>query len=131
MSEGLRIEPVRPGDALVIEGFSAGGWVVAGRLFPQTLLVTAAAAWSLPPFDPADPPAGLLAPLAGLAAPPRLLLVGTGERMLRPPAAFVAAARAQGLVPESMDSGAAARTYNVLVGEGRQVAALLPPRQQP
>jgi uncharacterized protein len=36
--------------------------------------------------------------------------------------------RAAGIVLEPMDTGAACRTYNVLVAEGRQVAAaLIPP----
>ncbi len=37
-----------------------------------------------------------------------------------------AALRAEGVVIEPMDTGAAARTFNVLMAEGRRVAALSP-----
>ena len=43
------------------------------------------------------------------------------------PSAFKAMLEAAGIGYDSMDTGAAARTYNVLLIEGRQVAALLLP----
>jgi uncharacterized protein len=44
------------------------------------------------------------------------------------PAKLRSALRASGIALEPMDTGAACRTYNVLVAEGRQVsAALIPP----
>jgi len=43
------------------------------------------------------------------------------------PTALRAALRAAGIILEAMDTGAACRTYNVLVGEERRVAAALLP----
>lgn len=59
--------------------------------------------------------------------PVELVLVGTGQRaaMLRP--ALRQALKQRGLAVEVMDTGAACRTYNVLLAEGRRVAALLWP----
>ncbi len=56
---------------------------------------------------------------------PELLILGTGERAVFPPRelTFAFARRRVGL--EVMDTAAAARTFNVLAGEGRRLAAVL------
>lgn len=55
------------------------------------------------------------------------LLLGSGARMQLLPKALRQGLRDAGLVVEVMDTGAACRTYNVLLAEGRRVgAALLP-----
>ena len=53
------------------------------------------------------------------------LLLGTGERQLLPPASVRSAFDEADIGLEVMDTGAAARTYNVLLGENRAVAAAL------
>jgi uncharacterized protein len=60
-----------------------------------------------------------------LALDPEVLLLGTGARQTFPPAAFSAHYLRSGIGFEAMDTGAACRTYNVLVGEQRRVVALL------
>ncbi len=54
-----------------------------------------------------------------------VLLLGTGSRQRFPKAALLRPLMAAKIGVEVMDSAAAARTYNVLVGEGRNVAAFL------
>jgi uncharacterized protein len=54
---------------------------------------------------------------------PALVLLGTGARQVFPPAAFAAAFLTRGIGFEAMDTLAAARTFNVLVAEGRRVVA--------
>jgi uncharacterized protein len=54
-----------------------------------------------------------------------VLLLGSGRSFASLPEEADAAFADLGLVPEVMDTGAACRTYNVLLGEGRQTAALL------
>ena len=54
-----------------------------------------------------------------------LLLLGCGARMAMVPAGVRQHLRAAGVVVESMDTGAACRTYNVLMADGRRVAAAL------
>ena len=54
-----------------------------------------------------------------------VFLVGTG-RDLRPlPAALKAALKAKGISSDPMGTGAAIRTYNIMLGESRAVAAAL------
>ena len=57
----------------------------------------------------------------------QILLLGLGRRMTGLPVALRAALRSNGIILEAMDTGAACRTYNVLVGEERRVAAALLP----
>ncbi len=56
---------------------------------------------------------------------PQILLVGCGDSMGLVPNDVTAALRDRGVVVEPMDTGAACRTYNVLLTEGRRAAALL------
>jgi uncharacterized protein len=60
-----------------------------------------------------------------LALDPELVLLGTGVRQIFPAAAFGAQFLRAGIGFEVMDTGAACRTFNVLVGEQRRVVALL------
>jgi uncharacterized protein len=60
-----------------------------------------------------------------MALEPELVLLGTGARHIFPPAAFAAAFLSAGIGFEAMNTGAACRTYNVLVGEQRRVVAIL------
>lgn len=76
------------------------------------------------------PPASIeeLSPLhlqAALRLNPELILLGTGTRQVFPDARVIAAVQAAGVGFEVMDTRAACRTYNILVQEGRKVAAAL------
>ena len=82
-----------------------------------------AAAWPLTTIDQLD--LASLEPV--LAAEPRVevLLIGCGPAMALIDPALRAAVRARGVTLEPMDTGAACRTYNVLMAEDRRVAAAL------
>jgi uncharacterized protein len=54
-----------------------------------------------------------------------VLLIGTGCRQVFMPADVRLVLDTAGIGVEAMSTGAAARTYNVLLGEGRPVAAAL------
>ena len=56
---------------------------------------------------------------------PDFLLLGTGEQQHFPNAELRAAFADAGIGLEAMNTGAACRTYNVLLAEGRPVAAAL------
>ncbi len=62
---------------------------------------------------------------AVFALHPELALLGTGWRHQFAPAAIRSAFAAHSISVESMDLGAACRTFNILVQEERRVAALL------
>ena len=54
-----------------------------------------------------------------------LLLLGTGRRLRFPNPRLLEPLRRAAIGFEAMDTPAACRTYNILVGEGRRVAAAL------
>ncbi|MGO4261875.1 Mth938-like domain-containing protein [Lysobacter sp. TAB13] len=57
------------------------------------------------------------------ALEPELIVLGCGATQAFPPAATLAACLRRGVGLESMTNAAAARTFNVLAGEGRRVVA--------
>jgi len=57
--------------------------------------------------------------------PVELLIFGCGPALTMPPTTLREVFQLKGIGFEAMDTGAACRTYNVLVNEGRQVAAAL------
>ncbi|BAV98945.1 Mth938-like domain-containing protein [Lysobacter enzymogenes] len=57
------------------------------------------------------------------ALQPELIVLGCGGTQAFPPAATLAASLARKIGLESMTNAAAARTFNVLAGEGRRVVA--------
>jgi uncharacterized protein len=60
-----------------------------------------------------------------LALEPELVLLGTGVHQIFPAASFGRQFLRAGIGFEVMDTGAACRTFNVLVGEKRRVVGLL------
>jgi uncharacterized protein len=60
-----------------------------------------------------------------LAMQPDILLLGSGARQKFPPPALMESVLKRGIGIEVMDTGAACRTYNVLVSEDRNVVAAL------
>lgn len=60
-----------------------------------------------------------------LSKQPEIVIIGTGWNTQRPPRDLVFAMARRGIGFETMDTPAACRTFNVLVGEGRDAAAVL------
>ena len=60
-----------------------------------------------------------------IAEDPELILFGTGWQSRMPPRELVFALARKGIGFEAMDTPAACRTFNILIGEDRDVAAVL------
>lgn len=88
----------------------------------STLVLPDLVRQDFPAHRPADLDDGLIAEI--LALSPQVVILGTGERQVFPPAAVLAAFLSRGIGIETMDNAAAARTYNLLALEGRRVAGL-------
>jgi uncharacterized protein len=111
-------------DNLVISGYGPGEVAVGRRRYTASLLVApdgVCPEWG--PATVADLNAEHLAEV--LEHRPELLILGTGERQQFPEPALFAALMAAGVGYEVMDTAAACRTYNILLGEGRRVVAAL------
>jgi len=107
-----------------IQAYGPGEVNINGRIFRRGLLVTPLRIledWRPQRFE--DLTAEDFAQVAELA--PELLLLGTGPRQRFPAPHLYAALTARGIALEAMDTGAACRTYNILLTEGRRVALAL------
>lgn len=110
-----------------IEAYGSGGFRFAGMSHRGSMLALANGmhAWTIqPPAMPADLTQPLLALLDRLE-PPQFLLLGTGRRQIFAEPAVIAAFLGRRIGLEAMDTGAACRTYNVLLAEERPVMAAL------
>ena len=67
------------------------------------------------------------APLLARTGDLDVVLLGLGATVANPPFELRRALKDRGLAIDFMDTGAACRTYNVLMAEGRRVAAALLP----
>jgi uncharacterized protein len=114
----------RPAAAHVVRSYAPGLIRIGDRDLATSVIVTASTL--IEPWRPrrmADLAAVDLEPV--LALRPEVLLIGSGERQVFPAPDLLAALYAARLGFEIMATGAACRTYNVLVAEGREVAAAL------
>jgi uncharacterized protein len=59
-----------------------------------------------------------------IALKPEVVLLGTGDRIVFPSQKILAAFLKRGIGLETMDSAAAARTFNVLIEEGRKAVGV-------
>lgn len=110
----------------VVQGFTERGFSVDGGVYGGLLLTPKRAdEW----LAPALAQLGIddLEPLLALDPPPEFILLGTGAATAFPPRNLVRALEERGLGIEAMDSRAAARTWGMLRGEERWIAAALMP----
>lgn len=116
-----------PATSFVIDGYGEGQFCVRGTWHTGAQIVFADAIQPWPVGDFASLSEADFAPVLERAGQVDLLLFGTGPRNQMLPKAVRQSLRAAGIVVEGMDTGAACRTYNVLLAEGRRVvAAVLP-----
>ncbi len=120
----MRFQLETGGQANLIRTYAAGRIVVNQETYTHSLIVLPqriVADWGPQNFDAlAQMHFEALATLS-----PEVVILGTGRRQRFPRAELLAALVTAGIGCEIMDSGAACRTYNILMGEGRNVAAAL------
>ncbi len=118
----------KPQAGPVVTGFAGRGLKVGELTFAEGLWLDPARAMTWPGSPPrrvSELTAAMIAPLVTIDPAPEFLLLGTGERLVRPPRPFVLALEAQGIGVEAMDSRAAAKAWGVLRQEERWIVAAL------
>ncbi|WP_172295888.1 Mth938-like domain-containing protein [Pseudoruegeria sp. HB172150] len=116
----MRLNEIRSYDGPPVEGYGPGFFRIGGTVWegPVLALPKGAQAWG--GYDDIEP---LLASVEQID----VLFVGTGAEIAHLPGDLRAQLEEAGLGVEAMASPPAARTYNVLLSEGRRVGvALLP-----
>jgi uncharacterized protein len=108
-----------------IEAYGNGGFVFADMSHRGSLLCLPEAIWAWPVSKAEDIDKVALARAFAAAAGIDTLIIGTGTDVWLPPPALREALRAVRVVLDTMQTGPAVRTYNIMIGERRRVAAAL------
>jgi uncharacterized protein len=106
-----------------IEAYGKGGFVFAEMSHRGSLLCLPDAIWAWPIIKPEEIDEDSLARVFAAANVIDTLVVGTGTGVWLPPKALREALRKVGVVLDTMQTGPAIRTYNIMIGERRRVAA--------
>ncbi len=123
----MDVTPMVPADRPLIRAYGDGGFTIQGTRWegPILLLPDKALPWSVTSMDAFD--LDSVQPILDYEPLPEFLLIGCGSAMVQIAPKLRADIRARGLVVDVMDTGAACRTWNVVLGEGRNAAAVLIP----
>lgn len=106
-----------------IEAYGNGGFRFAGMSHRGSILCLPSGIRAWEPAHPLD--ISSLQPVLAEKGALDLVILGTGRRQELPAPELRRAFAEAGMSLESMDTGAACRTYNVLLAEGRPVGAAL------
>lgn len=111
--------------AHLIDAYGGGGFRFADLSHRGSLLCLPSGMWAWPYASARDLDEAAFARVLAEADAIDTLLFGAGPDIAQPPMAVRAALKERGIVVEPMATGAAARTWNILIGERRRVAAAL------
>jgi uncharacterized protein len=116
--------PHFPGRA-PIDSYGRGGFRFADMSHRGSLLCLPSGIWAWPVTAPEEITAETLAPVLAEAEEIGLLLIGTGPARWPLPVELMQLFAAHRITAETSRTGQAANTYNILLEEGRRVAAAL------
>ena len=108
-----------------IDGYGKGGFRFGGMSHRGSLLCLPEAVWAWEVTRPEQIDKYSLARVFDAANSIDTLIVGTGAGVWLPPQELRNALRAVRVVLDTMQTGPAIRTYNIMLGERRRVAAAL------
>ena len=111
-------------DVQTIQGYGSGWVGVQGEKIHHSVVIGSKGQrvdWQCSRFE--DLTVAHFAQLAEFDA--ELVIFGSGSRLRFPQAAWLQPLMAKRMGLETMDTGAACRTYNILAGEGRHVIVAL------
>lgn len=116
-----------PGAAQVVRSYGPGRFLIGEREWREPVLVTPTVTVPVQITQADELTLEALSFLKTLPVPTELLVLGCGARTVFVPPDRRAMLKAAGLGLEVVDTGSACRIYNVLLAEGRRVAAILIP----
>ena len=108
-----------------IDAYGNGSFAFAEMSHRGSLLCLPDAIWVWPVARPEQIDRASLQRVFGAADSIDTLIVGTGTAVWLPPSELREALRAVKVVLDAMQTGPAVRTYNIMIGERRRVAAAL------
>ncbi|MDO8400213.1 MAG: Mth938-like domain-containing protein [Bradyrhizobium sp.] len=108
-----------------IEAYGKGGFAFAEMSHRGSLLCLPDAIWAWPVARPEEIDRASLARVFEAAGGIDTLIIGTGTGVWLAPTALRDALRAVRVMLDTMQTGPAITTYNIMIGERRRVAAAL------
>jgi len=120
--DGARDRPHLP-LRVPVDGYGKGGFRFGGMSHRGSLLCLPSGLWAWPVTQAAEIDAAALAPVFAEASEIDLFLLGGGGDRWIMPDALQDRFRALKINVETARTGSAVSTYNILLGEGRRVAA--------
>ena len=108
-----------------IDAYGNGGFRFGGMSHRGSLLCLPDGVWGWPVTSVAELSEQSLTKVLGFAGRSDFCLLGTGHEPWAMPESLRAHFRERGLSIDAMPTGAAVRTYNILLAEGRRVGAAL------
>ena len=119
------ITPAVPAGRQLIQGYGGGSFRIAGNAHTGSVIILpeTTVSWDVRSYEEIS--AASFDAVTGVADSVEVLLIGCGPRMDMPRPDIRDYLKDFGIVPEWMDTGAACRTFNVLLSEDRAVAAAL------
>ncbi len=111
--------------AAPVDAYGDGGFRFAGMSHRGSLLCLPSGIYGWEVANATTIDAEALARVVAEAGAIDLLLLGGGRDLVPPPPSVRLALADHGIRIDPMSTGAAVRTYNILLGEGRRVAAAL------
>ena len=125
MAGGIEIRPAHfPGRA-PIDAYGNGGFRFADMSHRGSLLLLPSGIYGWEPVDAQELSVGHFEKVLAEAQDIEVLLIGTGDGMRVLPKELRAAFKEAGISIDPMSTGAAVRTYNIMLSESRAVAAAL------
>ena len=125
MAGGIEIRPAHfPGRA-PIDAYGNGGFRFADMSHRGSLLLVPSGIHGWSPVDFKELTIGHFDQVLSQAQDIEVLLIGTGDGMRVLPKELRAAFKEAGISVDPMSTGAAVRTYNIMLSESRAVAAAL------
>jgi uncharacterized protein len=123
MASGLGPDAPHLPNPAPIDAYGNGGFRFAGMSHRGSLLCFPDGIWAWPVGAVGELSEALLAPALERAAALDFFLIGGGRDPFVLPPALRERFRAVGLAVDAMTTGAAVRTYNILLAENRRVGA--------
>jgi uncharacterized protein len=106
-----------------VDGYGKGGFRFGGMSHRGSLLCLPSGLWAWPVTQAAEIDEAALAPVFAEAGEIDLFLLGAGSHRWIMPDRLQERCRALKINVEAARTGSAVSTYNILLGEGRRVAA--------
>ena len=126
----MDVTPLVKSGHQIIQNYAPSGFKVSGQIYehPVLVFIDRTVKWTLT-NDPGDLKLEDLKQIIDNAQDIDVVLLGCGDQMEFVPPKLRQELQGKGVSIEPMDTGAACRTFNVLMAEERRVvAALFPPQ---